>query len=151
MDTGRVQRGIERKLFSQSSTTDKALMLGMMASQALCQRLLGHISTRRLRNTGETLASVYRSSPLPRPDAERTIQRAELVKELNIWRAECIAESLVLWTCLRAGDHPAQLRIGCRNVLGIVEAHMWVELEGKPLLDLDNEFHTWQAFDDPFG
>lgn len=151
MDTGRVQRGIERKRFSQSSASDKALMLSMMASQALCQRLLGHVSTQRMRDTGETLASIYRRSPLPRPDAERTIGRAELVKALNIWRAECIAESLVLWTCLRAGDHPAQLRIGCRNILGKVEAHMWVELDGVPLLDTDNEFHTWQAFDDPFG
>lgn len=146
-----VQRGVERRRFAQSSVVDKAMMLSMMAGQAVCQQALRHTPVHRLRSMGDAASGWYRRLPLPVPDAARTIARAEIVKSLQIWRAECVAESLVLWTLLRAGDHPAQLRVGCRNLLGEIEAHMWVELNGKALLDLEGERATWEAFDAPFG
>lgn len=151
MSSSTIQRGAERRRFAQSSFGDRATMVAMMLSQAACQRLLGKVSTRRLVQIGAQAAGLYRQSPLPAPEAERVIARAEIVKSLQIWRAECIAESLVLWTCLRAGDHPAQLRVGCRTILDVVEAHMWVELHGEPLLDLDGERDTWRVFDEPFA
>lgn len=126
-------------------------MLAMMGSQALCQRMLSYVPTKKLTVRADQIARIYRRSPLPAPDANKIIARAEIVKSLQLWRAECVAESLVLWTCLRAGDHPAVLRVGCRTIFGHVEAHMWVELDGEPLLDIDNEFQTWQAFDQDFA
>lgn len=146
-----IHRGAERRKFAQSSLRDKAYMLAMMGSQALCQSVLPVVHTKKLSKGADRLAKIYRRSPLPRPRAEKIIERAEIVKNLQLWRAECVAESLVLWTCLRAGDHPAVLRVGCRNIFGHVEAHMWVELDGKPLLDIDNEYETWQAFDEDFA
>lgn len=151
MPAASVQRGAERRRFAQSSLRDQCLMLTMMLSQAACQKLLGRVRTQTLTRLGATTARLYRKSPLPAPEAERVIARAEIVKSLQIWQAECVAESLILWTWLRAGDHPAKIRVGLRHIFGEVEAHMWVELHGKALLDLDHEIDTWHAFDEPFA
>lgn len=50
-------------------------------------------------------------------------------------RGNCLSRSLTLRRLLRRAGIEAQLRIGVRRGPGGLEAHAWLELEGRPLND----------------
>lgn len=151
MDAPKIRRGTERRRFSQERLSNQLLALSMMAAQMVCEPLVPRVSTERLLRVSKSMARGYRASRLPAPSAERLIAQAEIAKQMVPWQVECVAESLVLWTFLRAGGHPAVLQVGCRNILGHVEAHLWVELSGRVLLDEHNEARTWHSFERPLA
>jgi len=47
----------------------------------------------------------------------------------------CLSRSLVLWALLRAQGVDSELRFGVRRVGDDLEAHAWVEHQGRPLND----------------
>lgn len=143
----KIRRGVERAQFAQSRFRDKAFTLALIGAQAACEELVQRVPAQTLKNHLQRAAALYRQSALPAPNADWVVMQATLAKKLSPWKVECVAESLILWTLLRAGDHPATIHLGCRNILGKVEAHMWVELFAQPLLDLRNEATTWEVFD----
>lgn len=49
------------------------------------------------------------------------------------WRGDCLSRSLTLFSLLRARGHMAQLKVGVRRDQAILDAHAWVELDGKRL------------------
>jgi hypothetical protein len=49
----------------------------------------------------------------------------------------CLPESLVLWALLRQYGIESQLRFGVRRHAGRLEAHAWVERDGRALNDGD--------------
>lgn len=79
------------------------------------------------------------------------VERSSIASRLNPFPKECVAESVVLWTWLRAHDHPAELWAGCRTITGRFEAHAWVELHGAVLYDPDHDAGTWTKFDRPLA
>jgi len=50
-------------------------------------------------------------------------------------RGNCLSQSLTLSRLLRAHGHGGQLRIGARRGATGLEAHAWVEHDGRPLND----------------
>lgn len=147
MSADHVIRGEHRKKFSQSSLFDRAFTLGVIATQAALHQSLRVVSTSALQTAASRAARLYRHAPLPKPTPSWIAERTAIATELNPFPVECIAESITLWGMLRAGDHPAVLQLGVRNVLGHVEAHVWVELDGAVVNDPLGESTTWEPFD----
>ena len=90
------------------------------------------------------LGRVSRRPPalVPELDPRRA---ARLVKAVAaLYRMPCLEQSLVLFRILRRRGIPAELRIGVRKVSGGLNAHAWVEHDGRLLLDggIANEYTT---------
>jgi Transglutaminase-like superfamily len=66
-------------------------------------------------------------------------------------RATCLEESLALWYLLRAGGLQPKIRIGVRKNGGKFEAHAWVEQDGAPLNEPEQNHKHYAAFDSEFS
>jgi len=65
--------------------------------------------------------------------ADRALTAVGRVYRLSPFKPSCLKSSLAAVGLLRSLGHPARLAIGIKPVRGPVEAHAWVELDGKPL------------------
>lgn len=63
------------------------------------------------------------------------------------YQSKCLLESLVLWYLLRRRGFDADLLLGARTLLGPLEAHAWVELDGRVLNDDANVRDIYEPFD----
>ncbi len=63
------------------------------------------------------------------------------------FRARCLERSLTLWWLLRRRRIPVELRIGVRKSERDLEAHAWVELDGRTVNDRDDVHRRYAAFD----
>lgn len=63
----------------------------------------------------------------------------------HLYPMRCLPRSLVLQTLLAREGIPAELRIGVRREDGRLEAHAWVEHEGRPLAERDDPLGTFSA------
>jgi hypothetical protein len=70
-------------------------------------------------------------------DGERAARLVEAVSRLYPFNPTCLKKSLVLFWMFRRRGLPADLRIGVRKVSGELEAHAWIEQEGRVLFDED--------------
>ncbi len=92
------------------------------------------------------------SQPLSPPDestrAQQLTRLVVIAANHGPYRATCLCQSLALWWLLRRRGIPAELRIGVRKDGGELNAHAWVEHQGRPL----NDFGTavYAPFDPPF-
>lgn len=64
-----------------------------------------------------------------------TTRMVEAAARRGPYRPACLPRSLALWAILRWQGHPAELRLGVRKKEGALQAHAWVELDGRPLND----------------
>ncbi|HKW88705.1 MAG TPA: lasso peptide biosynthesis B2 protein [Candidatus Acidoferrales bacterium] len=73
----------------------------------------------------------------------------EAASRNGIVRGNCLSKSVALWWLLRHKSIDAELQIGARKAGGGLEAHAWVELNGKILNDADDVRESFAAFDGP--
>ena len=64
-------------------------------------------------------------------------------------RAICLEQSVALYLLLRRWGHPAVLRVGVQPYPFL--AHAWIELDGAPLLENDDEMVKFVAFPEAFA
>ena len=74
----------------------------------------------------------------PPPAAEarrvrRTLSLLNYLAEHGPYRGNCLSRSLVLWWFLQRQGIVSRLRIGVRTEIGELDAHAWVEHQGKPV------------------
>lgn len=149
--TATIESGHEQRAFWRLGIAARMEVGAFIVAQALAHGAVQRGATASVLEAGATLAAWVRRSPLrPRPTSV-LVERNTLASALNPFPKECVAESLILWTALRANDHPAQLWTGCRTVTGRFEAHAWVELDGCVLHDPDRDAGTWTKFDRPLA
>jgi hypothetical protein len=65
--------------------------------------------------------------------------------------ATCLSRSLVVWWLLRSRSQPADLRIGVRRPGADLEAHAWVETNGRVLTDQNDVHERFAAFQRPIS
>jgi hypothetical protein len=65
--------------------------------------------------------------------ARRCAQLVEIAARHGLYRANCLHQSLALFSLLRRTGLPAQLKIGVLPGAEPLQAHAWVELDGKTL------------------
>ena len=88
-----------------------------------------------VRHLGRVRGSGLRRAPAL--DGERAARLVESVSRLYPFNPTCLKKSLVLFWMLRRRGLAAELRIGVRKVGGTLEAHAWIEHEGRVLFDED--------------
>ncbi|MGE0702603.1 MAG: lasso peptide biosynthesis B2 protein [Vicinamibacterales bacterium] len=84
-------------------------------------------------------------------DEATRVERAQRLLELLIdWKPgtdDCLPRSLLLRWLLRQQGVESELRIGARKVHGEMQAHAWIEYQGRPLNEDDNVHDRYAAFD----
>lgn len=138
-----------RTKFKNSSLIDKLAIACAMASLAMYELSLRFLRVQTLKHLARWQSSATRALSFRKLPAATIIERYDLAKKLNPVVIECFAESLALWTSLRKNGHPAELKLGCRTILGSLEAHAWVELDGRVVSDVGGDHNSWQPFDRP--
>ncbi|HEX5757819.1 MAG TPA: lasso peptide biosynthesis B2 protein, partial [Thermoanaerobaculia bacterium] len=71
----------------------------------------------------------------PPPDAGEVARLVELAAAAcrGVYPAGCLPRSLAMQRLLARRGAPAELRIGVRRREGVLEAHAWVEVDGRPV------------------
>lgn len=86
------------------------------------------------------LATLYRR-PLPREvPAVRLAELVDVASRHHLLSPRCLQRALVLQNLLRAQGGSADLRIGVRRHGSAIEAHAWVEQEGRPVGESRDHF-----------
>ena len=84
-------------------------------------------------------AVARRAAPVGRVERETTLQRLHVVAgEILAERGTkdlCLVRALALLAEARRLGFDARLACGVRRREGLVEAHAWLEVDGRPLLD----------------
>jgi hypothetical protein len=65
----------------------------------------------------------------------------------GVVRGNCLSQSLTLQRLLRRQCIASELRIGVRRAGAALEAHAWVELDGRPLNDSADVAQRYAPFD----
>lgn len=79
-----------------------------------------------------------------------TVKMVRVAVRYNRPWANCLKQSLVLWTLLRCQGISSELRIGVQRDTDKFAAHAWVEYQGVVLNDTDDVHQRFQAFDRSF-
>jgi hypothetical protein len=88
----------------------------------------------RLRGLGAP-AGVPARHGMPAVSPERIAALVAVASRHGLVRGNCLSQSLTLQQLLRRAGVAAQLRIGARRAADGIEAHAWIEHEGRPLND----------------
>jgi hypothetical protein len=80
--------------------------------------------------------------------ASRAVHSAELHGPL---RPNCVERSMALWWLLRLQGVEAEMHIGARKDDHRLEAHAWVELDGRVLNDGAEVHQHYAVFDAPIA
>lgn len=71
-------------------------------------------------------------------DAAAICRLVGMASRHGLCAATCLRQALVLWFLLRRRGMPAELRIGVRKTAEGLEAHAWVESDGRVLDGTDS-------------
>lgn len=63
------------------------------------------------------------------------------------YRANCLHQSLLVWWLLRRHGLASEIRIGVRRDGEALQAHAWVECDGRTLIDAADGQQRFTAFD----
>lgn len=82
---------------------------------------------------------------------EHTRLRMRLVKIRLPWCGNCLSRSLAIWFLLRRQRIDSALRIGAMMKDSGLEAHAWVEFDGKPVNAGPKMLQRYITFDEDFA
>ncbi|MDW8215970.1 MAG: lasso peptide biosynthesis B2 protein [Acidobacteriota bacterium] len=94
-----------------------------------------------------------RSSASP-PGEEWVMRQAELVGRATrhtLRPTTCLIRALALWFWLTRRGVACEIVLGVQKTPGALEAHAWVEWQGKPLLEAADVRQHYAAFDQPLS
>ena len=135
------------KLRSLSAPERRELVLALLLLPAveLALRVGGVRLAQRAIDSGRFPGGLARSqAPLDAP------QLARLVAAAARWgpcRASCMVRSLTLQGLLKRHGLQGQLRLGVRKAGSQLEAHAWVEHQGRPLMEPADVSRAFVPFD----
>ena len=141
--------------FRQLSWDDRRLLFQsalLLPVVHLALLLLGYY---RLR---EAIEKRIRLKPTPWPvsDAE-SLQRARQISRIisiaaqyGFYRATCLRRSVLLWGFLRQEAIPSKVCFGVRRTAGQLEAHAWVEYQGRIVNDSSSIHERFQPLYEVF-
>ena len=83
--------------------------------------------------------------------AERTVRAVRSVELHGPAKPNCLERSMTLWWLLRRDGIAGEIHIGARKNGSRLEAHAWVELDGKVLNDSAEVHNHYARFDAPIA
>ncbi|HJX26490.1 MAG TPA: lasso peptide biosynthesis B2 protein [Thermoanaerobaculia bacterium] len=81
--------------------------------------------------------------------AERLARLVRTAARCQPWKVSCLERSLVLQAILSGSGSPPQLKIGVRRDGEALQAHAWVEIEGRPVGEAPDISEHFQPFSQP--
>lgn len=121
------------------------LSFAAVAASRACLRLFGFGRSIRL---ARWLAGRYAvpagQDPTSAGDAAAVVRAVAVAAAFFPGRAVCLEQSLAGFVLLRRAGFAAQLRVGVQPLP--FEAHAWLELDGRPLLENEDELIRFVAF-----
>ena len=113
---------------------DQFLLLKTMLLVALVTLGLRVVSFHNLRRLLAALSHRNGSSPSSQRPAARVVWAVKIAGRY-VPAASCLPQALTTQTMLKRRGYPAQIHIGlARSEAGMLEAHAWVESEGRVLV-----------------
>ncbi|MDH3316861.1 MAG: lasso peptide biosynthesis B2 protein [Gammaproteobacteria bacterium] len=104
-----------------------------------------HARLRRLFGNGPKLSD-DRRQPISADNVTRLVRVAA---RRGLVRPTCLQHALVLWTQLHRHGFEAAIRFGVRKNQEVLEAHAWVEIDGRILSDPADAGGQFLPFDRP--
>lgn len=137
-------------LVSLSRVSLALRVLGFKRLYSVLNRKAGRIATRRA--TGAQRAGAGCRAPRAQgvglDEARRTAALVVLAnRRYSPIEARCLVESLTLWWTLCRRGIGADLRLGVRTSVGLLQSHSWVEYQGVPLNDSEEVGRVFETFD----
>lgn len=120
--------------------SDRGMLLTALGELPLVAAGIYVLGFKRLRTflAGFNAPSL-RGSELHRADSERVARAVRMAARHGLVRGTCLTRSLLLWHMLRRRGIPAEIRFGVRAARSGMEAHAWVEQQGRSLDDAFDE------------
>jgi len=143
---------ITKKLirFMALTTREKRVFLGTTAMLPLVRLAISRFGLARSLALMEARACSTRRSPAI-SDMRALGQLVNLAADHSPVASNCLARSLMLkWLLLRQGIE-CQLHIGVRITGGVLEAHAWIQYQGEPINDRQENCESFSAFDTPIN
>ena len=108
------------------------LMLGLPLV-GLALRVFGYVKTRRWLERNSSVEARRMATPSELEAAESLAQLAAIAGRHGPVSTTCLRQSLLVYWRLRRQGLSPELKLGVRKVDAVMDAHAWVELEGKAL------------------
>lgn len=112
------------------------MLFGLPAMDAAL-RLFGYVKTRRWLERRSAGSDVRMATPGDLDAAENLARLAAIAGRRGPIAATCLRQSLLVYWLLRRRGLAPELKIGVRKQDAVVDAHAWVELEGRALAPAD--------------
>ncbi len=80
-------------------------------------------------------------------EAHATAKVINIAARHNIFKANCLKQTLLLWFLLGRKSIYSEIKIGIPTVAGSeFSAHAWVVCNGEPLIDSEDTINKFSAF-----
>ena len=112
------------------------MLFGLPAMDAAL-RLFGYVKTRRWLERRSAGTDARMATPGDLDAAESLARLAAIAGRRGPIAATCLRQSLLVYWLLRRRGLAPELKIGVRKQDAVVDAHAWVELEGRALAPAD--------------
>ena len=108
------------------------LLIGLPA-MAVAVRLFGYVRTRRWLEARSSRGGERSANPAELDAAERLARLAATAGRRGPINTTCLRQSLLVYWLLRRRGLAPELKIGVRKQDAMLDAHAWVELDGRSL------------------
>ncbi|MGE0442486.1 MAG: lasso peptide biosynthesis B2 protein [Gemmatimonadales bacterium] len=115
---------------------------------ALTRLLLKTVGFRRTVRLAQRFGRPSRSAPVP-GDATLVVRAVAVAAAFFPGRAICLEQSLAGYLLLRRRGYDAALKVGVQPLP--FRAHAWLELDGRPVLENEDELVAFVAFPEAFA
>jgi hypothetical protein len=124
---------------------DKGMLLAALGQLPLLAAGVHVFGFKRMRTFLAGMnAPLLQVSESQKVDSERVARAVRTAARHGLVRGTCLSRSLLLWHMLRRRGIPAKIRFGVRPAGSGMQAHAWIEQQGR---SLDHDFDN-RAFSD---
>jgi Transglutaminase-like superfamily len=145
------------KLLQRFNALDRPAQSLLLRAAVLLPVLAVSLRLRGLRATQASLSSFLpgsiehniqsRASGDATKDASEISRMVQAAARYGVMRPTCLEKSLALWWLLGRRGMASSLRIGTRKAASGLEAHAWVEFDGKALNEPNETRDRYTAFE----
>jgi hypothetical protein len=137
--------------FAGLTRRDRALLTEALIALPVCVVGLKLVGYRRLRLLLARLAHtapapMSRSADKPSELVARTAWAVRTAAKHGPVRGRCLPQSLALWLLLRRRQVGSEIRFGARRHDGELQAHAWVEVDGRAVMARGEEGTAFTPF-----
>lgn len=126
--------------------------LALLPLAAAMLRLIGFPRLHRMiARKGPYTAPSWSIDSAALEDARSSARMVQAAARYGVLHGNCLSQSLTLWWILRRKKLAAELRLGARKGENGLDAHAWVELDGRIVNGSEDIPMFYAPFDSPAG